>query len=47
MINYKGKILSSETNLSNSNRGFLYGDGVFETLKIVNNKIFFLEKLII
>ena len=43
MINYNGEILSSETNLSNSNRGFLYGDGVFETLKIVNNKILFLE----
>jgi branched-chain amino acid aminotransferase len=43
MINYNGDILSSDTNLSNSNRGFLYGDGVFETLKIVNNKILFLE----
>lgn len=43
MINYNGEILSSDTNLSNSNRGFLYGDGVFETLKIVNNKILFLE----
>lgn len=43
MINYNGEILSSDTNLSNSNRGFLYGDGVFETLKIINNKILFLE----
>ncbi|WP_395063771.1 aminotransferase class IV [Flavobacterium sp.] len=43
MINYNGQILSSSTNLSNSNRSFLYGDGVFETLKIVNNKILFLE----
>ena len=43
MINYNGEILSSGTNLSNSNRGFLYGDGVFETLKIINNKILFLE----
>jgi len=43
MINYNGEILSSDTNLSNSNRGFLYGDGVFETLKIVDNKILFLE----
>ena len=43
MINYNGEILSSGTNLSNSNRGFLYGDGVFETLKIVNNRILFLE----
>jgi len=43
MINYNGEILSSDTFLSNSNRGFLYGDGVFETLKIVNNKILFFE----
>ena len=44
MINYNGEILSSESNLSNSNRAFLYGDGIFETLKIVNNKLLFLEE---
>ncbi len=43
MINYNGELLSSDTALSNSNRAFLFGDGVFETLKIVNNKILFLE----
>ena len=43
MINYNGEIQSSDTTLSNTNRGFLYGDGVFETLKIVNNKILFIE----
>ncbi|WP_395055026.1 aminotransferase class IV [Flavobacterium sp.] len=43
MINYNGEILNSETTLSNSNRAFLYGDGIFETLKIVNDKILFLE----
>lgn len=43
MINLNGKILTSDTLLSNSNRGFLYGDGVFETLKIVNSKILFFE----
>ncbi len=43
MINYNGKLLPSEGFLSPSNRSFLYGDGVFETLKIVNNKILFLE----
>lgn len=43
MINYNGEILSADTNLSNSNRSFLYGDGVFETLKIINNKILFIE----
>ena len=43
MINYNGEILPSDNNLSSSNRAFLYGDGVFETLKIVNNKILYLE----
>lgn len=43
MINYNGEILPSDNNLSSSNRAFLYGDGVFETLKIVNNTILFLE----
>lgn len=42
MINYNGKILYSDTLLAN-NRGLLYGDAVFETLKIVNNKVLFLE----
>ena len=43
MINYNGELLSSNTTLSNSNRAFLYGDGVFETLKIVNSKLLFIE----
>lgn len=43
MINYNGEIQSSDTTLSNSNRGFLYGDGVFESLKIVDSRILFLE----
>ena len=43
MINFNGEILASETTISNSNRGFLYGDAVFETLKVVDNKILFLE----
>lgn len=43
MINYNGQLVATDTLLSNSNRAFLYGDGVFETLKIVNNKILFFE----
>lgn len=43
MINYNGEILPSDAVLSNSNRAFLYGDGIFETLKIANNKILFFE----
>ena len=42
MINFNGKILDESDQLS-KNRGFLYGDAVFETLKIVNNKILFWE----
>ena len=42
MINFNGKILDESDQLSD-NRGFLYGDAVFETLKIVNNKILFWE----
>ncbi len=43
MINYNGDLLSSETLISNTNRGFLYGDAVFETMKVVDNKILFFE----
>ncbi|HWS60153.1 MAG TPA: aminotransferase class IV [Flavobacterium sp.] len=43
MINFNGTIESSETNLLTQNRAFLYGDAVFETVKIVNSKILFFE----
>ena len=43
MINFNGNCTSSDTNLLVNNRAFLYGDGVFETLKIIDNKILFLE----
>lgn len=43
MINFNGVIQDSDLQISVSNRSFLYGDGVFETLKIVNNKILFFE----
>ena len=43
MINFNGTLIPSSTNLLQNNRAFLYGDGVFETVKIVNNKILFLE----
>ena len=43
MINFNGVLQDSELQLSVNNRSFLYGDGVFETLKIVNNKILFFE----
>ena len=43
MINFNGEILDSDSQLKFSNRSFLYGDGVFETLKVLNNKILFFE----
>jgi branched-chain amino acid aminotransferase len=43
MVNFNGQINDSEFLLSNSNRSFLYGDGIFETLKVVNRKILFWE----
>lgn len=43
MINFNGSIASNEANLLTNNRGFLYGDAVFETIKIVKSKILFLE----
>ncbi|QOG03941.1 aminotransferase class IV [Flavobacterium sp. MDT1-60] len=43
MINFNGNIAAENDNILTQNRAFLYGDGVFETLKIINNKILFLE----
>lgn len=42
MINFNGNIAQEDTILA-QNRAFLYGDGIFETVKIVNGKILFLE----
>ncbi len=43
MINFNGTLVSQDTNILTQNRAFLYGDGVFETVKVINNKILFLE----
>jgi branched-chain amino acid aminotransferase len=43
MINFNGTIVSNDTSLLTQNRGFLFGDAVFETVKIVDSKILFLE----
>ncbi|MEG0849327.1 MAG: aminotransferase class IV [Flavobacterium sp.] len=42
MINFNGNI-ALEENILTQNRAFLYGDGVFETVKVINNKVLFLE----
>lgn len=43
MINFNGSLVGQNDNILTQNRAFLYGDGVFETVKIVNNKVLFLE----
>jgi len=43
MINFNGDIVSKDTSLLAQNRAFLFGDAVFETVKIIDSKILFLE----
>lgn len=43
MVNFNGTIATSPNDFSFTNRAFLYGDAVFETLKIVDSKILFFE----
>lgn len=43
MTNYNGIFKDQSLNDFN-NRGFLYGDSIFETIKIINNKIIFWEE---
>lgn len=43
MINFNGDIVEKSNQNIENNRGFLYGDAVFETLKVLDNKILFLE----
>lgn len=43
MINYNGTLVA-ESNISiHENRAFLYGDSIFETLKVLDGKVLFLE----
>lgn len=43
MINYNGTISENPPTLSINNRAFKYGDGLFETIKVLNNNVVFLE----
>ncbi len=43
MINYNGTLVAESGLSLHENRAFLYGDAVFETLKVVDGKILFLE----
>ena len=44
MLNFNGDLLFEENiKLSTKNRGFTYGDSIFETIKVQNGKIIFWE----
>ncbi|AWI27105.1 aminotransferase class IV [Flavobacterium pallidum] len=43
MVNFNGTIFETENAQLAGNRGFLYGDAVFETLKILDGRILFSE----
>jgi branched-chain amino acid aminotransferase len=44
MINFNSELFSKEKiQLTTDNRGFKYGDGIFETIKVVNKKVIFWE----
>ena len=43
MVNYNGNIQENSNWTIESNRGFLYGDAIFETIKVLDNKVLFLE----
>lgn len=43
MVNYNGILVEESGIAIHQNRGFLYGDAVFETIKILDDKVLFLE----
>ena len=43
MINFNGNIEKNSSILIEENRGFLFGDSIFETIKVLDNKVLFLE----
>lgn len=43
MVNFNGNIQQNSSVALENNRGFLFGDSVFETVKVVNSKVLFAE----
>jgi hypothetical protein len=45
MINFNGTLVPNADSQLANNRGFLFGDGVFETVRILDGKILFRRPL--
>lgn len=43
MVNFNGEVLTTSNVNIETNRGFLFGDAVFETIKVLDGKVLFLE----
>lgn len=43
MVNYNGTVVADSGLALHQNRAFLYGDSVFETVKVLDGKVLFLE----
>ncbi|WP_027878696.1 aminotransferase class IV [Mesoflavibacter zeaxanthinifaciens] len=43
MINFNGNLQENNTVITNNNRAYAYGDGLFETIKAVHGKLLFFE----
>jgi len=43
MINFNGNLIAEHSDTLINNRGFLYGDGIFETVKVLDQKVLFVE----
>ncbi|WP_396637992.1 aminotransferase class IV [Maribacter sp. R77961] len=45
MVNFNGSLVAKDSNyLNHDNRGLRYGDSLFESIRVVNNHIYFLEE---
>ena len=45
MVNFNGELVADDHNfLNHGNRGFRYGDALFEAIRVVNGHIYFLEE---
>ena len=44
MVNFNGNLIpQEEAKLSITNRGYSYGDSLFETIRVLNGKVIFWE----